>query len=59
MQELMESTKELEKETTTTNSLKLDIDRIQRKQDMQTNKIKNANLYIEEIDKHTKSIFDY
>ena len=59
MQELMESTKELEKETTTTNSLKLDIDGIQRKLDMLTNKIKNANLYIEEIDKHTKSIFDF
>ena len=45
MQELMERTKELEKETTTTNSLKLDIDGIQRKLDMLTNKIKNVDFY--------------
>ena len=40
-------------------NLKLDIKAIETKKDILTKKIDNADLYIKEIDKHKKSIFEF
>lgn len=51
--------KELEKISTIVKNLKMDENALKSKIENVETKIKNANLYIEEIDKHEKSIFEF
>ena len=59
IQELLEITKQLEEESTNIKNLQLDIEGVNRKIELLNKKNENANLYIQEIDKHKKSIFDF
>lgn len=59
LEELIEIYKQIDKEEIREKNLKLDIKAIkQRIKNLET-KVKNAKLYIEEIDKHKKSIFEF
>ncbi|MBR3512154.1 MAG: hypothetical protein IKN74_04260 [Clostridia bacterium] len=49
----------LDKESRSIKNLELDIKAIELKLENYISKVKNATLYIEEIDKHKKSIFDF
>lgn len=51
--------KELDAILTTVKNLKMDQKALSLRIDSMETKIKNANLYIEEIDKHEKSIFEF
>lgn len=59
IQELMEITKKLEEENNNVKNLKLDIEGFERKIKTLDRKIENANLYMQEIDNHKKSIFEF
>ena len=56
---MIERYKVLEKETTYIRSLEIDISAAEYKIKNMKLKIKNATLFLEEIDKHTKSIFEF
>ena len=57
--ELEESFKELEKQEEIEKSIIMDINALKLKNKNLTKKIKNASKYIEEINKHKKSIFEF
>lgn len=59
LDELVEECKSLENEKNEVKNLKLDIEAIKIKIAMMDKKISNATKYIEEIDEHKKSIFDF
>ncbi|MCL2382673.1 MAG: hypothetical protein FWC79_00415 [Oscillospiraceae bacterium] len=59
LEELIERYGELEKDTSYIKSLKYDIAAAEHKIKNMKLKIKNAILFLEEIDKHTKSIFEF
>ncbi len=59
LEELIELYKQIDKEETKVTNLKLDIEAIKQKIKNLELKVKNAMLYIEEIDKHKKSIFEF
>lgn len=59
LEELIELYKQIDKEEVKVTNLDLDIKAIKQKVKNLTDKVKNAVLYIEEIDKHKKSIFEF
>ncbi len=59
LEELLALYTNLEKETVNVNDIELDIEAANERIDTLTAKIKNADLYIKEIDKHKKSIFEF
>lgn len=59
LEELIKISKQKEEILNIVKNLKLDIDAGELKNINIASKIKNAKLYIEEIDKHTKSIFEF
>ncbi|MCL2341798.1 MAG: hypothetical protein FWC53_01770 [Firmicutes bacterium] len=59
LEELIERYKELDKEAGHVKSIKLDIDAAELRIKNMKLKIKNASLYLQEIDSHTKSIFEF
>lgn len=59
LEELLMLYTNLLQESNSTKDLELDIDAIRKRIEMLQVKIKNANLYIKEIDKHKKSIFEF
>lgn len=59
IQELLEITKIVDEKTAKIKNLELDIRGIEDKNQLLNKKIKNANSYIEEIDKHKRNIFDF
>lgn len=59
VEELLESSKRLMQEEKLVKNLELDSDALHKRIDMMHKKIENATLYIKEIDKHKKSIFDF
>jgi len=59
LEELIERYKELDKESNYVKSIKQDIDAAELRIKNMKLKIKNASLYLEEIDSHTKSIFEF
>ena len=59
LEELIELYKQIDKEEIKVTNLKLDIEAIKQKIKNLELKVKNAMLYIEEIDKHKKSIFEF
>lgn len=59
IEELVDLYKEFEKLENTLKNIMLDINSLKLKKKNMTKKIENATLYIEEIDKHKKSIFEF
>ncbi len=59
LDELIDLYKQIDKEEIKVTNLKLDIEAIKQKIKNLELKVKNAMLYIEEIDKHKKSIFEF
>ena len=59
IEELLEISKKFIKEESTVKNLKLDHQALKNRIDMMNKKIENASLYIQEIDKHKKSIFEF
>ncbi len=59
IEELIRSYKELEEEETKLKNTVMDINAIKLKNKNMKKKIENATLFIEEIDKHKKSIFEF
>ena len=59
LEELIEMYKQIDKEEFKEKNLQLDIKAINDRITNLKNKVKNASLYIEEIDKHKKSIFEF
>ena len=59
LEELIELCKQIDKEDIKVKNLQADIKAINQRVDNLDKKVKNAVLYIEEIDKHKKSIFDF
>lgn len=59
LEELLSLYKNLDTENNNIKDLELDIEAIEKRIDILSLKIKNANLYIKEIDKHKKSIFEF
>ena len=59
LEELIDLYKQVDKEELKVTNLTLDIKAIKQKISNLESKIKNATLYIEEIDKHKKSIFEF
>ena len=59
LEELIEIYKQIDKEDTKVKNLKSDIKAIEQRIQNLDKKVKNAVLYIEEIDKHKNSIFEF
>jgi hypothetical protein len=59
IEDIIKICKELDEALQVEKNLKLDTDAVERKIQSLSKKIENANLYIEEIDKHEKSIFEF
>ena len=59
LEELIELYKQIDKEQIKVTNLNLDINAIKQRISNLESKVKNAVLYIEEIDKHKKSIFEF
>ena len=59
LEELLEINKQIDKEEIKVKNLNLDIKAIKQRIKNLESKVKNAILYIEEIDKHKKSIFEF
>ena len=59
IEELLELYKEFEKLENTLKNIMLDINSLKLKKKNMTKKIENATLFIEEIDSHKKSIFEF
>lgn len=59
LDELIEIYKQIDKENARVKNLSLDIKAIKQKNINLQSKVKNAKLYIEEINKHKKSIFEF
>jgi len=59
VEELLEISKEFIKEEATVKNLNLDYTALKKRIEMMNKKIENAALYIQEIDKHKKSIFEF
>lgn len=59
IEDIIKISKELDDALQVEKNLKLDTDAQERKVQSIAKKIENANLYIEEIDKHEKSIFEF
>ena len=59
IEELIELYKEFEKLENTLKNLIMDINSLKLKEKNMTKKIENATLFIEEIDRHKKSIFEF
>lgn len=59
LEELVELYKQIDKEDSKVKNLRLDIKAIEQKIVDLENKVKNARQYIEEIDNHKKSIFEF
>ena len=59
IEELVEEYKKFEQKEIEINNLKMDINALKLKNKNLTKKIENAIMYIEEIDKHKKSIFEF
>jgi len=59
IEELLELSKKFTKEENLVKNLKLDYQALKSRIDMMNQKIENASLYIQEIDKHKKSIFEF
>lgn len=59
IEDLIKITKKLNNKIDYNKNLKLDIKAFENKIKMIENRIKNANQYLEEIDKHNKSIFEF
>lgn len=59
LEELVEKLKATDLLINNLKNIKIDIEATELKNKNIANKIKNATLYIEEIDKHTKSIFEF
>ena len=59
IEELVEEYKKFEQKEIEISNLKMDINALKLKNKNLTKKIENATMYIEEIDKHKKSIFEF
>ena len=59
LEELIELYKQVDKEDNKVKNLEIDIIAIEQRISNLESKVKNATLYIEEIDKHKKSIFEF
>lgn len=59
IEDLIKATRKLNNKIDYNKNLKLDIKAFENKIKLVESKIKNANLYLEEIDKHNKSIFEF
>lgn len=59
LEELVDKCKEADQNINNLKNINIDIEAGELKNKNVKNKIKNATLYIEEIDKHTKSIFEF
>ncbi len=59
LEELIDLCKQIDKEDLKVTNLNMDIKAIKQKISNLESKVKNATLYIEEIDKHKKSIFEF
>lgn len=59
IEDLIKITKKLNNKIEYNKNLKLDINALYNRIKMIDNRIKNANQYLEEIDKHNKSIFEF
>ncbi len=59
IQELIEKYKEIEEEEKKLKNVKMDINAIKLKNKNMAKKIENATLYIQEIDNHKRSIFEF
>ncbi len=59
LEELLEISKKFIKEENLVKNLELDYKALKSRVDMMNQKIENASLYIQEIDKHKKSIFEF
>lgn len=59
LEELIELYKQIDREDSKVKNLKLDIKALEQKILNLENKVKNARQYIEEIDEHKKSIFEF
>lgn len=59
IEELVEEYKKFEQKEIEISNLKMDINALKLKNKNLTKKIENASMYIEEIDKHKKSIFEF
>ncbi len=59
LEELIEIYRQIDKEEIRVKNLKLDIKAINQRINNLENKVKNAILYIQEIDEHKKSIFEF
>jgi len=59
LEELLELYSKLDEEIASIKDIELDIEAVNKRIDILQAKIKNATLYIKEIDKHKKSIFEF
>ena len=59
VEELLDISKKLMHDENSIKSLELDLEALNKRIEMMNKKIENATLYIKEIDKHKKSIFDF